>query len=171
MGVENLAGAYLGIKLVNGKIKPKYGIGAMIGITIMIIALIGFIIGIINGIMSSNLELIIVFAIGIIAIGYLLLISPYTQNSNNYYIQFQHENSLENFKLKYKNKEITIKYKIGKDGKISFANNNSKLDCISYSDGSNMSNFTKYRIINYFSKWLNSNNLLSSDVTVTFKNL
>ena len=47
-------------------------------------------------------------------------------------------------------------------------NNESKLSCISYADGSKMSNFVKYKIINYFTKWLNDNNLLSSETTITF---
>ncbi len=57
------------------------------------------------------------------------------------------------------------------NGKIAFSNNSSKLSCIEYADGTRMSNFVKYKIINYFSKWLNDNNLLSSEITTTFEQL
>ena len=54
---------------------------------------------------------------------YIILINPYTQNKNNYYIEFESENSLANFRLYYKNKLVNIKYKIDNNGKIAFANN------------------------------------------------
>ena len=88
----------------------------------------------------------------------------------NYYIEFQNENSLADFKLSYKGKLVNIQYKIDNNGKIAFINN-SKLSCVSYADGTKMSNFTKYRIINYFTKQLNDNKLLSSEVTSTFEQL
>lgn len=40
-----------------------------------------------------------------------------------------------------------------------------------YDDGSKMSNFTKYRIINYFTAWLLDNDYLSKEVTTTFEEL
>lgn len=98
-----------------------------------------------------------------------LLISPYTQNPENYYIEFESENSLDNFKLSYKNKLVTIRYKIDNNGKITFYDNNNKLSCISYKDDSNMSNLTKYKIMNYFAKWLNDNGLMSDEITTTFE--
>ena len=66
---------------------------------------------------------------------------------------------------------MDIKYEIDKVGKIKFANNEHKLSCISYADGSKMSNFTKYRIINYFTKWLSEYKLLSDEVTITHEEL
>ena len=56
-------------------------------------------------------------------------------------------------------------------GKIAFANNNSKLSCISYTDGSKMGNFTKYKIINYFAEWLNDNGLITDEVTTSLEDL
>ena len=41
MNIGNFVGAALGIKLVNGKIKPKYGVGAIIGIAIFALCFIG----------------------------------------------------------------------------------------------------------------------------------
>lgn len=171
MNVGNVAGIALGIKLINGKIKPKFGKGAIIGIIIMFLLLFASLIGFIYGLLNFDVELIFGGACGLFGFGYLLLISPYTQNSKNYYIEFESENSLNNFKLNYKNKLVAIQYKIDNNGKIAFLNNNSKLSYISYADGSKMSNLTKYKIINYFTKWLNDNDLMSSEITSTFEQL
>lgn len=171
MNIGNITGIALGIKLVNGKIKPKFGKGAIIGIIIMFLLLIASLIGFIYGLLSFDFEFIFMCACGLFGFVYLLLISPYTQSSKNYYIEFESENSLDNFKLNYKNKLVAIKYKIDNNGKIAFSNNSSKLSCISYADGSKMSNITKYKIINYFTKWLNDNGLMSNEITSTFEQL
>ena len=71
--------------------------------------------------------------------------------------------------MSYRGKLVNIQHKIDNQGKIAFANNSSKLSCISYADETKMSNFVKYKIINYFTRWLNDNDLLSSDVTSTFE--
>ena len=171
MNIGNFVGAALGIKLVNGKIRPKYSAGAIIGIIIMTLFFIGFFCAFIYGLININFEFIVMPAIGMFGFCYLLLISPYTQKSSNYYIEFQNENSLADFKLSYKGKLVNIQHIIDNNGKIAFANNSSKLSCISYADGTQMSNLVKYKIINYFTKWLNDNNLLSSEVTSTFEQL
>ena len=93
-----------------------------------------------------------------------------------FFLQFQinlkkNENSFEGFELYYKKKRIDIKFSVDKEGKFKWANNNSKLKCVSYYDGTKMSNFTRYRIINYFSSWLLENDYLSKDVTVTFEKI
>lgn len=44
-----------------------------------------------------------------------------------------------------------------------------KKDCISYADGTKMSNVVKYKIINYLSMWLKSKNLLSDEVTLSIE--
>lgn len=165
----NIVGIALGIKLVNGKIKLKFDKKGIIGIVIMIIIFIASLIGLIPSILNFNIELIFVCLSGICVSGYLLLISPYTQNPENYYIEFESENSLNNLKLSYKNKLVTIRYKIDNNGKITFYGNNNKLNCISYKDDSNMSNLTKYKIMNYFAKWLNDNGLMSDEITTTFE--
>lgn len=171
MNFGNFVGAALGVKLVNGKFKPKFGAVAIIGLIFLILFFIGFIGALVYGLINMNIEFIIMPAIGILAFGYVLLINPYTQKSSNYYIEFQNENSLAGFKLFYKGKLVNILHKIDGNGKIAFANNQSKLSCISYADGSKMSNLVKYKIINYFTRWLHDNNLLSSEVTTTFEQL
>lgn len=171
MNLGNVVGIALGVKLINGKIKPKFGKGAIIVIIVMFILLLASLIGFIYGLLNFDVEFIIMCACGLFGFGYLLLISPYTQSSKNYYIEFESENSLNNFKLNYKNKLVAIQYKIDNKGKIAFSNNASKLSCISYADGSKMSNLTKYKIINYFTRWLNDNNLMSNEITSTFEKL
>ncbi len=171
MNIGNVVGITLGVNLVNGKIKPRFGKGAIIVIIIMFLLLIAFSIGFIYGLLNFNLEFILMCACGLFGFGYLLLISPYTQSSKNYYIEFESENSLNNFKLNYKNKLVDIQYKIDNSGKIAFLNNKSKISCVSYADGSKMSNLTKYKIINYFIKWLNDNGLMSNEITSTFEEL
>lgn len=171
MNIGNFVGAALGTKLVNGKIKPKYGIIGVIGVIIMMLFFIGSFCLFIYGLINMNFEFILIPLIGIASFGYLLLINPYTQKSSNYYIEFQNENSLAGFKLSYKGKLVNIRYKIDNNGKIAFASNSSKLSCISYADGTQMSNLVKYKIINYFTKWLKDNKLLSSEVTSTFEKM
>lgn len=169
MNSGNIVGIIAGIKLVNGKFKPKYGTSAIIAMIIMILLFLGFVAAFIYGIASLNIEFIIMPLFGIFGIGYVLLISPYTQRSKNYYIEFQNENTLAGFRLLYKGKLVNIQYKVDREGKIAFMNNMKKTKCISYADGSKMSGMTKYKIINYFAKWLSTNNLLSNEVTATFE--
>lgn len=171
MNSGNIAGIALGIKLVNGKFKPKFNLLSYIVVTIFILLFIAFFAAFIYGIMNLNLEFIIMSSIGMFGTGYLILITPYTQRATNYKIEFRNENSLAGFKLFYKGKKVIIKHKIDDKGKIAFGNNYDKLSCISYADGVKMSNFTKYKIINYFGRWLNDNNLMSDQVTVTFEKL
>lgn len=171
MNAGNFIGLALGIKLVNGKIKPKFGVSAILTIIFILLFFIGSFCAFVYGLINLNIEFILISIISIFSSGYLLLISPYTQKSNNYYIEFINENSLAGFKLFYKGKLVNIQYKIDNNGKIAFANNNSKLSCISFADGTKISNLVKYKIINYFTKWLHDNNLLSSEVTSTFEQL
>lgn len=98
---------------------------------------------------------------------YLLSINAYTQRSGDYYFELGSEGSLEGFKLSYKDKSVAVQYIIDENGKIAFSDNN-KLNCVSYTDGSYMSNFIKYKILNYFCRWLSDNDLLSDKITVTF---
>lgn len=171
MIVDDVIIGILGIKLINGKIKPKYGMKPILTIVIMILLILACLVTLVFSILSLNINFILFTIIGLFSMGYLFLISPYTQKSNNYYIEFQNENSLAGFKLYYKQRLINIQYIVDDNGRIAFANNMNKLSCISYNDGSKMSNFTKYRIINYFSKWLNDNKLLSTEVSVTFEKI
>lgn len=169
--IETFAGAYIGVQLVNGKIRPKYGKQGIVALILYPIILITCFAALIYGIINLEFGFILYPVVGIFAFGYMMLISPYFQSSKNYYIKFQNENTLNNFELYYKNKKVKILYKIGTDGKIAFLNNEKKLSCFAYENGDKMSNFTKYKIMNYFAKWLNDNKLLSNDVTTTFEEL
>lgn len=170
--MDIITGTSLGIKLINGKIKPKKrSIKTSIVIIIFILLLIIFSITFLYGLINLNIEYMLFCGITIWGISYLLLISAYTQNSNNYYIKVKTDDSFEGFELYYKKRKIALKFFIDNEGKFKWANNNSKLKCISYFDGTKMRNFTKYRIINYFSAWLLENDYLSKDVSVTFESL
>lgn len=169
--IGDLAESAITAKLLSGKIKPKFGVAAIIGVVIISLFFIGAFCAFIYGLINIDLEVLITGIIGMFGTGYLLLVNPYTQKSSDYYIEFQSENSLAGFKLSYKGKLVNIKHKIDNNGKIAFANNSSKLSCISYADGTKMSNLVKYKIMNYFIKWLNDNKLLSSEVTTTFEQL
>ena len=170
--MDIITGTSLGIKLMNGKIKhKKRSVKTSIVIIIFILLLIIFSITFLYGLINLNIEYMFFCGITIWGISYLLLISAYTQNSNNYYIKVKTDDSFEVFELYYKQKKIALKFFIDNEGKFKWANNNSKLKCISYFDGTKMRNFTKYRIINYFSAWLLENDYLSKDVSVTLASL
>lgn len=170
MGViETVGGTALGISLVNGKIKPKYGISNIIGSIILILLDMLFIYLLINGILDINLEFIVYPTIGVIVCTYMILIIPILQKPNNFYIKFKDIHTLEGFELYYKKRKVNVDYKLDAKGKILFNNNLKKKDCISYADGTKMSNVVKYKIINYLSMWLKSKNLLSDEVTLSIE--
>lgn len=109
---------------------------------------------------NSDIKILIPSIVLTMILDYLMLISPYQQYPEKYRIEFPKENTLDGFKLFYKNKEIKLLHEIDKNGKIIFKEDN-KLKYICYSDGSRMLKLTKKRIINYFKSWLNDNNLIS----------
>lgn len=172
MYLESIIAAIATTKMLNGKLKPQYdkkkAIFAFICFALLFILAIAMVVYEIYTYKTVTLELLLCL-LAIYSIIYLFLISPYTQNANNYYIEFSSNDSLDNFILKYKGKVVDVKYVIDNEGKIAFEKNLKKTDCISYADGSKMNKFTKHRIANYFSFWLNSNNLLSSSVTFSLE--
>lgn len=171
MDVEKNENATINIKLVSGNIKPKITIVAFIGIFIFFLLLVASLVGFVYGILKFDILFILIGLLGFFSIGYLLAISPFTQRSKNYYCEFKEENSLVGFKLSYKGKQVSIQYRIDGSGKLAYLDNNSKLNCISYLDGTNMSNFTKYKILNYFTRWLKDNNLVSNEVSTSLEEL
>ena len=168
--IETVGGTVIGISLVNGKIKPKYVISNIIGCIIVFLLdiLFAFLL-IFYGIINFDLEFIFFPVLGIVVCTYFLLIIPVLQNPNNFYIKFKDYKTLEGFELYYKNKKVNVLYKLDGRGRIMFNTNIKKKDCISYADGSKMSNVLKFKIINYFSMWLKSNNLLSEHVTLSIE--
>lgn len=170
--MDVIAGSSIGIKLVNGKIRPKKrSIKTNIVIIIFIILLVIFFLLLLYGFIHMKMEYILYGGITVWGASYVLLISAYTQSSKNYYIKVHKEDSFEGFELYYKKKKVELLFQVDEEGKFKWANNHSKLKCISYSDGTSMHNFTKYRIINYFSAWLLENDYLSKEATVTFEEL
>ena len=69
MNIGNIVGTSLGIKLVNGKIKPKYGRGAIIGMIIMVLIFIAFCCGLIYGLITIDFELIFASICGTFGFG------------------------------------------------------------------------------------------------------
>lgn len=171
--IPDITSSILAVEMLNGRMHPNRINKPSKIIAAIFLALVfcGGILLFIVGIIGLDLELILISVIGIIAFVYLFLISPYGQKVSDYNIRFKSRDSLADFTLTYKGKEVAFLYKIDKDGKIMFSDNAHKLNCVSYRDGSKMSNFTKYRIMNFFSKWLMDNKLLSDNVTVTFEKL
>ena len=66
MNLGNISGTASGIQLINGKIKPKFGFGAIISISIITILLVLSIIGFIYCIFNFNVELFVACILGII---------------------------------------------------------------------------------------------------------
>lgn len=67
----------IGVKLINGKLKPNFGKLEIIRSIILLLFFIGFLILFVFGIINSNLELIIMPLLGILSCGYILLVLPY----------------------------------------------------------------------------------------------
>ena len=154
---------------LSGRLKPKFGAKAIIALILMILFFIGMIVALVYGIIIGDFKLIFPGIIGSFAFAYILLISPYTQSSRNYFIEFPDRKKLDGFKLSYKGKPVNVRYRIDDKGKFAWAENLNKLGCLSYADGSKMSNFTKYKVMNYFTRWLHDNDLLSDEVRVSFE--
>ena len=173
MGViGNFAAAGVAVALMNGRIKPKKkGFATYLGLIFELIAIIVFTIVFLYGVVTFNFEYIFFGIVGTISFVYMWLISAYTQSSKNYYLKVQNPSSFENIELYYKKKRVNLKYVVDNEGKFKWAKDDAKLECVSYFDGTNMSNFTKYRILNYFSAWLLDNEYLSKEVTVSFEKL
>lgn len=173
MNIGNLAGIAIGTKLVNGKFRPKYSLGAVASIIIMSVLIILSVGGIFFGIFVMDRPYGVEFAGAmVVMLGlliYVFTISPYTQNPDNYRIVFQTENSMNGFRLYYRRKQVVVWYVLGKDGKIAFADDMHKLNCLSYADGSRMGRHEKRKILNYFMRWLSDYDLLSSDVRVSIE--
>ena len=151
-------------KLTDGKLEIKNLInkGFIIGLLFVGALIILAIWFIVIGISEGNFRNISIGVVGLFAMIYLVMLIPAFQNKNNYEIEFPNKDSLEGFKLKYKDKLVDVKYYIDEEGKFLFANDEDKLECVSYADDSGMSNIVKYKIVNYFMLWLKNNDLLSS---------
>lgn len=149
-------------KLVSGKFKPKCSKGMFFKNLILDVCLITITIIFICEVLkyaNASLPVLIVCAVLIPFLDYVILLSPYQQYTENYYIEFKNENTLEGFKLFYRKQEVNVEYEIDENGKLVFAKEN-EADCFSYIDGSKLSNLTKNRMANYFIRWLKDNELM-----------
>jgi len=150
------------LKLVNGKFKPKCSKGMFFENLILDLCLIGITTIFICEVLklgSANFAVLIICAVLIPLLDYVILLSPYQQYTENYYIEFKSENTLEGFKLFYRKKELKVECRIDENGKLVFDKEN-EAECVSYADGTKLSNLTRNRIVNYFIRWLKDNDLM-----------
>lgn len=85
----------------------------------------------------------------IIAI-YTAFILPGTLPDGMVSFEFPHEDTIKDFKVTYKGKEVKVKYKVNKEGGFEWADPQGKLDSLSFADGSSMNLYLdKYRVLNY----------------------
>ena len=160
--MENSKNNYPDKKFITGKFKPKCSKGMLLINLILDLCLIAatilFILEVIK-LGNANLSIVIISAILIPVLDYIILLSPYQQYTENYYIEFKDEKTIDGFKLFYRKRELEVLYEIDKNGKIVFKNSDGT-KCFAYKDGKRLSGLTKRRIINYFTAWLKDNNLL-----------
>ncbi len=151
-------------KLVSGEFRPKCSKGNFVINFILDVCLIIVTVLFIKTTLNpQNVDprLFIGEGILIFILDYIMLLSPYQQYPRNYKIELSKENSLEDFKLFYKNKPLNIQYELNEEGKFSFKEPKKRLECIEYENNKCMSNLTKRRILNYFTAWLKENELLA----------
>lgn len=171
--IGSAVGTAIGIKLVNGKLRPKKrGKFKIILIFLFLsivfsVPLVVFFVKLAQG--KIDFILLITSLICFSFLVYVIMISPYCQNAKNYDIEFIDENTLAGFKLYYKGKLVNVLYKVDQYGKIAWKYNENKLSCVSYADGSVMKKIDRYRIVNYFTLWLTENDLISKEVTFVFE--
>lgn len=165
--VEHVAGVAIGLKLVNGKLRPSKGKYAWIAAILFVILMIAFSVAAIVMLVRGNPEGIIPL-IAASSTAYILSISRLFQKDSDYSITFP-DGTLGTLSLVYKGKPVMVRYSLDREGLFRYADNAKKLDCVAYADGSPMSNHTKYKIINYLAFVLKSNDLLSKEVTVSYE--
>ena len=158
-------GVYLGIKLVNGKLKPKFGKVRYIGLAFfgLLVALGVFLlwIGLTNGDSLDDIYMpILMIAAGM----YIILISPVMVKDVSVVIE-----EGGTVKVFHKDREVTVALVKDDKGNFNFAKPNDKHNCVWYTDGSKMSSFNKYRVVNYLVDALHTNGLLSDEVRTTLE--
>lgn len=177
MNSDNIAGVEFSngeMHLRNGRMKVrKMPANAYVAFFIFILIAIAPFLLLISGIVDFGAEYIFMQLLIMVAVIFLFKISPYTQSSKSYYIEFSNENSCIGLKLYYNGKQVVIPYKVDRLGKVIMDNYEStaKIDSIRYIDGTNINTRTQYKITYYFANWLFDNNLLSDDPSGTFKGL
>lgn len=158
-------GVYLGIELINGKLKPKFGKAKYVGLAFfglfVVLGVFLLWLGIVNG---DSVEDILMPIALVASNSYLILISPITVK--NVFVMIEEDGVVQ---VSHKNKEVTVDIVKDSEGKFNFAKPNSKHSCVRYADGSKMSLLNQYRIVNYLADALQTNGLLSEDVKITLE--
>ena len=115
--------------------------------------------GVISFVKGAYLAVLVMLG-GIFAIAYIVTLSPWIQNAENY--RFEGD-SPEDLRVFYKGKEVLIDYIINEDGTIDFEDNTRKHKAIHWADGSHMSERKAYLILNFFSMYMSD--YLSEDAS------
>lgn len=158
-------------KPITGKIHPNYSKGRLLLFCLAYLLLFAL-----NGILfwaaveERSIGYLIWGFLGLFAFGYLILISPYSQRPQNYDIEIiAPDGRIQGLYVTYKGRGVNVSYTLDADGRFAFSDNAYKTKCVSYSDGTRMPAFTRYRVVNYLSMALKTNNLLSEMVTPTIE--
>lgn len=94
-----MLGTLIGMQIVNGRIRPKFGKAAIIKkIILMGVMLAGFLYLFYLGVKGESYYLLLSL-IGIASLIYIMVITPEFQNPNNYSIKLKNEDSLEGCQL------------------------------------------------------------------------
>ena len=171
MNVTRYVVSYEVAKAISGKFKPNLKDKRKAYIALTIMAVFGFVLFAmgVGTMFSGDIGSGLMLFVGGFAFVYLICLSPWTQNPNNYRFEINEGEPIEALRVYYKGKLVSIDFVVDEDGKVRFASNESKHSCVRWADGTHMSQFTTYRIINVFMKHMADINMLSDSVTVTFE--
>lgn len=150
--IMNTAFTYIFAKNYKGKPlnydDKKKAVG---GLLIMsLIAFMLFIAAVIS-VFRGSAVLTIVMLAGIYGCVYMISLSPWVQNAENY--RFEGDTP-EDLRVFYKGKEVLVDYIVNEDGTIDFEDNTKKHKYIRWADGSRMREKTAYMILNYFMMYM-----------------
>lgn len=157
--IEQSLDSYLGVKLVKGELKPRFGLAQY---CVFIVSLL-FLVGVsLIALSDKSLE-------GIIAVIVISLVFIHCIFNSSYLVKdvsvFINNGGL--VRVFYKNREVVVQLAKDDVGRFNFANPDSMYDNVCYADGTKISSSEQRRIIDYLKTVLKSNGLLSNNVCVT----
>lgn len=162
---------YAMAKAISGKYKPnlKDKRKAYISLAIMLLLAVILFAMAIKALSGGTIVNALLLFFGAFACLYLIGISPWAQNPNNYRFEIEEGEPIQNLRIYYKGKPVEIDFVVGEDGKIRFADEKNKHSCVRWADGSKMSQFAAYRLANVFAKHMADIDLLSEGTKATFE--
>lgn len=165
MITENLVGVAVGTKLINNKLKPsKSKSSRVFGILFFLVCIVGGIMLGLHSLVVGDYQTVIISVVGVIAFSYGLALAPVCVKDVEVGITKE-----KDIVVTHKGKEVQVDLKKDSKGKYLFANPTKKHLCVRYADNSHISNFNRYRIVNYLASALMDNDLLSDEVKLTLE--